>query len=186
VSTTPTSPDAGTRQPALTVRRTGWDVVLGLVLIVVGVVVLGDVVIASVLSILFVGWTMLIGGAVAIVLALLRIGRSGFWIGLVSGALTFVTGLVFVRNPGVTLLALLLVTGAMLILGGLIRIIVSFSEPGQRLVLLVSGALSVVLGVLLLNQWPESALWLLGTLLGIQLVVDGLLLILFGRVRLTR
>jgi uncharacterized membrane protein HdeD (DUF308 family) len=185
VSTAPTAPDAGTRQPTMSVRRTGWDVLLGLLLIVVGVVVLGDVVIASVVSVLFVGWTMLIGGVMTIALALLRIGRGGFWIGLVSGALSFVTGLVFVRNPGVTLLALLLVTGAVLILGGLIRIVVSFTEPGQRLVLLVSGALSVVLGVLLINRWPESALWLLGTLLGIQLVVDGLLLILFGRLRLT-
>jgi membrane protein HdeD len=74
----------------------------------------------------------------------------------------------------------------MLIFGGLIRIVVSFLEPGQRLVLLISGVLSLALGVLLINQWPESALWLLGTLLGIQLVVDGLLLIVLGRLRPTR
>ena len=181
MSTAPTAPST----PALAVRRTGWDVLLGLLLIVVGVVVLGDVVLASVQSVLFVGWTMLLGGAAAVVMALLRIGRGGFWIGLVSGALSFVTGLVFVRNPGVTLLALLLVTGALLLLGGLIRIVVSFSEPEHRLVLLISGVVGVVLGVMLLNRWPESALWLLGTLLGIQLLVDGLLLLLFGRLRLS-
>ncbi|HST65794.1 MAG TPA: DUF308 domain-containing protein [Mycobacteriales bacterium] len=185
MSTAPTAPDAGARQPTMTVRRTGWDVLLGLLLIVTGVVVLGDVVIASVVSILFVGWTMLIGGAAAVLVALFRIGQDGFWIGLFGGAITFVTGLVFVRYPGTTLLTLMLVTGALLILGGLVRVVTAFTEPGQRLMLLISGVLSVVLGVLLLDQWPKSALWLLGTLLGIQLVVDGLLLILFGRLRLT-
>lgn len=169
--------------PQLTRKRTAWDVLLGLLLLVVGVVVLGDVAIASVVSVLFVGWTLLLGGTAAVVLALFRIGRGGFWIGLLSGAVTLVTGLVFVRNPGVTLLALLLVTGALLIAGGLVRIVLAISEPEQRLLLLVSGVVSVVLGLMLLNRWPESALWLLGTLLGIQLVVDGLLLILFGRLR---
>lgn len=186
MSTAPTAPDAQARQPVFTVRRTAWDVLLGLLLIGVGVVILGDVVIASVVSILFVGWTMLLGGAGMIVLALLRIGRGGFWLGLISGALSLVTGFVFVRNPAVTLLTLGLVTGAVLVVTGFVRIAISFTEPGQRLVLLISGVLSLALGVLLINQWPESALWLLGTLLGIQLVVDGLLLIVLGRLRPAR
>jgi membrane protein HdeD len=186
MSSAPTAPDAEARQPVLTVRRTGWDVLLGLLLIAVGVVILGDVVIASVLSVLFVGWTMLIGGAAIVIGSLFRIGEDGLWLGLFGGALTLVTGLVFVRYPGATLLTLMLVTGALLILGGLVRIVTAFSEPGQRLVLLISGALSVILGVLLLDQWPKSALWLLGTLLGIQLVVDGLLLIVLGRLRPAR
>jgi uncharacterized membrane protein HdeD (DUF308 family) len=186
MSSAPTAPDAEARQPVLTVRRTGWDVLLGLLLIVLGVVVLGDVVIASVVSILFVGWTMLIGGAVTIVLALFQIGRGGFWIGFIGGALSLVTGFVFVRNPAATLLTLVLVTGAVLIVTGFVRIVMSFAEPGQRLALLISGILSLALGVLLVNRWPESALWLLGTLLGIQFVVDGLLLIVLGRLRPTR
>jgi uncharacterized membrane protein HdeD (DUF308 family) len=40
-----------------------------------------------------------------------------------------------------------------------------------------------VLGLLILNRWPNSALWLVGTLLGIQLIVDGMVLILVGRLR---
>jgi uncharacterized membrane protein HdeD (DUF308 family) len=166
-------------------KRTGWDVLLGLVLVVTGAVVLGDVVVASVVSVLFVGWTLLLGGAFAVVLALFRIGRGGFWIGLLNGALTLVVGLVFVRNPGVTLLALSLVAGALLVGGGLVRVVLAIREPEHRLLLVLSGVASVVLGLMIVNRWPESALWLLGTLLGIQIVVDGLLLIVLGRPRLT-
>jgi membrane protein HdeD len=191
MSTAPTGPrprDAAgvpAEPPALVMKRTGWDVLLGLLLVATGAFVLGDVAIASVVSVLFVGWTLLVGGVIAVVLALFRMRRGGFWIGLLNGALTLVTGLVFVRNPGVTLLALSLVTGALLIGGGIIRLVLAVQEPDQRLVLAISGVLSVVLGLMVLNRWPESALWLLGTLLGIQIVVDGVLLILLGRPRFT-
>jgi uncharacterized membrane protein HdeD (DUF308 family) len=172
-------------QPPVAMRRTGWDVVLGLLLVVVGAVVLGDVAIASVVSVLFLGWTLIIGGAAAIVLALFRVGRARFWIVLLDGVLSLVTGIVFVRNPKLTLLTLSLVVGALLVAGGIVRIAQAVLERDQRLVLLLSGVVTLVVGVLILNRWPESALWLLGTLLGVQIVVDGLLLMVFGRLRLT-
>ncbi len=40
-------------------KRTGWDIVWGILLIIGGLIVLGDVVIATVVSVLFVGWTTL-------------------------------------------------------------------------------------------------------------------------------
>jgi uncharacterized membrane protein HdeD (DUF308 family) len=180
-----TAAHRGGDEPRLARRRTAWDVGLGLLLVGMGALILGDVAIASVVSVLFVGWTLLIGGAVAIVVALFRIGRGGFWTGLLDGALSLVLGLVFVRNPGVTLLALSLVAGALLIANGVVRIGLTFREREQRFVLLLSGVLSVALGLMILNRWPESALWLLGTLLGVQVVVDGVLLLLLGRLRLT-
>jgi uncharacterized membrane protein HdeD (DUF308 family) len=178
--------DGGSPEPPLVaMKRTGWDVALGVVLVVAGALVLGDVVIASVVSVLFLGWTLLLSGVVMVVLALFRIGKGDFWIGMLSGAISLVVGLVFVRNPGVTLLALSLAAGALLIAGGITRAILALQEPKHRTALLVSGVVSVVLGLMILNRWPESALWLLGTLLGIQLVVDGLILTVLGRPRLT-
>jgi membrane protein HdeD len=167
------------------VRRTLWDVVLGAVFIIAGVIVLGDVVVASVLSVLFIGWTLLISGVIGVLVALVRIGRGGFWIGLLGGALSLVAGLVFVRNPGTTLLALSLAAGALLITGGLVRIVLAVQERDQRVPLAFSGVVGIVLGLMILNRWPDSALWLLGTVLGVQLVVDGLLLIVLGRLRRT-
>ena len=164
---------AARRGRQLTARRSAGDVLLGVVLVVMGAFVLGDVVLAGVVSVLFLGWTLLIGGAIGVGLALLWIGRGGFWVGMISASLSLVAGLVFVRNPGVALLALSLVVGALLMVGGVLRIVAAVQVPEQRLILIVTGVLSLVLGLMMLNNWPVSALWLLGTLLGVVLVVAG-------------
>jgi uncharacterized membrane protein HdeD (DUF308 family) len=164
--------------------RTWWDVLIGGILVGTGVVVLGDVVAASRISVLFLGWTLVIGGAVGIGTSLMLIGRAGFWIGMLGGVLALVAGVVFLRNPDATLLALSLAVGAAMLISGITRLAAAVQHREARLVLLLSGLLSVLLGVLILARWPTSAVWLLGTLLGIQLIVDGTSLILVGRPRL--
>jgi uncharacterized membrane protein HdeD (DUF308 family) len=185
----PTEPGAAGavshRSTPTAMTRSRWDVVLGLVLIVTGAVVLGDVVVASVVSVLFVGWTLLIGGVVGILVALSRIGRGGFWIGMLGGTLALIAGLVFVSNTEVALLALSLAIGASMVTSGIVRLVAAIQHPEARSSLVVSGVLSLGLGLLILNQWPDSALWVLGTFLGVQLVVDGVALLLAGRPRLT-
>jgi membrane protein HdeD len=182
-SSTPASASAGT--PLATMQRTPWDVILGVVLIVTGAFVLGDVVLASVISVLFLGWSLLIGGLLGLAVALVQIRRDGSWIGILGSALAFVAGLVFVRYSGVALLALSLAIGAVMIVAGVTRLVAAAQLPEQRLLLISSGVLGLVLGLMILNRWPSSALWLLGTLLGVHVIVDGVLLILVGRPRLT-
>jgi membrane protein HdeD len=163
--------------------RTWWDVVLGGILVGTGVVVLGDVVVATVISVLFLGWTLVIGGAISIVTSLFRIRRGGFWVGMLGGVLALVAGVVFLRRPGATLLALSLAIGAVMLVSGITRLVAAVQHREARLALLLSGVLSIVLGLFVLGRWPTSALWLVGTLLGIQLIVDGMVLILVGRLR---
>jgi uncharacterized membrane protein HdeD (DUF308 family) len=168
------------RQPAL--RRAAWDV-LGVVLVLTGVVMLADVALATRISLLFLGWTMLIGGAIGAVLAVFRIGRGGFWVAASSAAVAVLAGILFIRVPAFSLLALSLVTGALLLFAGMMRLVTSLEVPEHRGVMITSGVISIVLGLLVLNRWPESALWLLGTLLGIQFLVDGVALLVLGRLR---
>jgi membrane protein HdeD len=164
--------------------HTWKDVVIGGILVGTGVIVLGDVVVASVVSVLFVGWTLVIGGAVGIGASLWRIGHGGFWIGMLGGILALIAGVVFLRNPGAALVALSLAIGAVMLINGITRLAAAVQHPDARLALAFSGVLSLILGILILSQWPTSALWLIGTLLGIQLIVDGATMILIGRPRL--
>jgi len=161
--------------------RTWKDVLIGGILVGTGVVVLGDVVAASVISVLFLGWTLVIGGAVGIGSSLWLIGKGGFWIGMLGGVLALIAGVVFLRNPDATLLALSLAIGAVMLVNGITRLVAAIQHREIRLALALSGVLSLVLGVLILSQWPTSAIWLIGTLLGIQLIVDGATMILIGR-----
>jgi uncharacterized membrane protein HdeD (DUF308 family) len=124
-----------------------------------------------------------IGGVVGMVTSLFLIRRGGFWIGMLGGVLALVAGVVFLRRPGATLLALSLAIGAVMLVSGITRLVAAVQHREARLALVLSGVLSIVLGLLILNRWPTSALWLVGTLLGIQLIVDGVVLILVGRLR---
>ncbi len=57
-------------------RRTRGDIVVGILLLVAGIIVLGNVVLTTVVSVLVLGWTVLVSGLVLSVGTLLRI-RSG-------------------------------------------------------------------------------------------------------------
>ena len=185
-STTP-GPAASTPSPrpgGVALRRTGWDVALGVILVLTGMVVLGDVVLASVISVLFLGWTLVIGGAIGVIMSLRLIGRGRFWIGMFSGVLSLVSGVIFLRNPGAALLALSLAIGSIMLVVGVVRLVAAVQHPEARWVMLLSGLVSLVFGLLILSQWPTSALWLIGTLLGVHLILDGIGLLLVGRPRL--
>ena len=53
-------------------RRTGWDVVLGVVLVLAGLFVLGNAVVATFLSVLLLGWIAIGSGVVTLVGAFVR------------------------------------------------------------------------------------------------------------------
>ncbi|MGJ7441744.1 HdeD family acid-resistance protein [Aquipuribacter sp. MA13-6] len=167
-------------------RRTPWDVVLGLVLVLAGLVVLGNTVVATAFSVAVLGWFTLLTGAVLLVSALFRIGKEGFWSVALGGGLLLVLGIVMLRNPTATALTITLVAGSMFLATGLTRIVVAFSHPQGRVVLLFSGLISVALGVMVLFNLVTATLTLLGVLIGVQAVVEGVTIIALGRLRPVR
>lgn len=162
-------------------RRTGWDVVLGVLLVIGGLVILGDAAFATTVSVLLLGWLLLIVGLLGLVGSLFRIGKGGFWSAALSGGLLTVLGLFFLRNTDVGAVTLTLIAGTIFLAGGIVRIAVSAQEPENRAVLLVGGTISTVLGLIVLLNLFDASLVLLGVLIGIQVLVDGLMLILVGR-----
>lgn len=174
-------------QPALSLSRTrtGWDIVFGALSVLAGVVALGHVAVASLVSVLFLGWTLLLGGVVLILAAIAMWKEATHRWDLAAGVLFVLLGYSFVRNPGVGLLTLTLLAGSLLLLGGMVRIVVAFQPGAPRAVLLLNGVITLLLGGMVLNRWPVSALWFLGTILGVQLILDGITTALVGRVRVT-
>jgi uncharacterized membrane protein HdeD (DUF308 family) len=171
--------------PTLEHRRTRWDIVLGLLLVIAGAVVLAHVAIASLVSILFIGWMLVAGGITLAVTGLLGWNSGRRW-DLAAGALLVVLGVGFLRNPGTGLLVLTLLAGSLLTVGGIIRMVAAFQPGSPRAALLVNGVLTLILGLMVLNRWPVSALWFLGTILGLQLILDGFTTALSGRLRAAR
>jgi uncharacterized membrane protein HdeD (DUF308 family) len=162
-------------------RRTGWDIVMGVLVLVAGLIILGDVVVATVVSVLFIGWMAIIGGGVALVGAAMRIGKAGFWPVALGGALLLAVGLLLVRRPEVGAVTLTLLAGAVFLTGGITRLVAAAESPVGRGMLIFSGAVSTILGLIVFFNIWEASLTLLGILLGIQALTEGITLLLFGR-----
>lgn len=166
-------------------RKTGWDVILGVLLVIAGFIVLGDTVLATVVSVLLLGWLTLVSGILALAAALFRIGRPGFWSAALSGGLLTVLGLMILRNVGVAALTLTLIAGALFLVSGVTRLVVAVENHAHRWVLLLGGLVSTALGLIVLFNIVAATYTLLGILLGVQLLVDGLMIMLIGRAHVT-
>ena len=55
----------------LTPQRTAWDVILGILVVVAGIVLLGNTVVATPISVLFLGWMALTAGIVLVIASLI-------------------------------------------------------------------------------------------------------------------
>nr|WP_301484324.1 DUF308 domain-containing protein [Intrasporangium sp.] len=97
----------------------------------------------------------------------------------------FVIGLFIVRNPVLGAATLTLLAGSLFFASGLTRIVTAVQSSQSRWIVLISGAVSILLGVWVLFNFKAATVSLLGTLLGIQTLVEGMLLIAVGRLRPT-
>jgi uncharacterized membrane protein HdeD (DUF308 family) len=161
--------------------RTPWDLVLGGLLVVVGIVVLAHAATATVVSVLFIGWMALAAGVVAMVVSLFNVGTDGFWTGLLGGGLIAVLGLVMIRNTAAAALTLTLVAGAMFLSTGIVRLVAAFQVEEARVPLVLAGGISTLLGLLILFNLVTATLTLLGVLLGVQLLAEGVAIMVAGR-----
>lgn len=153
----------------------GWIVALGVVYLIVGVIALGSVVLATAASVLLVGVMMVIAGVAEIFNAFQIKTWGKFLLWLVLGALYVFAGFVAFSNPLLTAVVLTLLLGAILIVSGIMRIVLAFSmkEGTPWGWALLSGVITLLLGLIILARWPFSSLYVLGIFLGIDLVIAG-------------
>jgi len=164
-------------------KRTVTDVILGVLLVVVGLIILGDVVIATVVSVRFLGWITLIAGIVEFLGAFARMRAGHFWSTALGGVVLAVLGLLILRHTVAAALALTVVAGALFLASGLVRVAVSFSVPELRWRLLFGGLVSIALGLIVLFNLLTATFTLLGALVGVQALAEGITLVLLGRLR---
>lgn len=164
-------------------RRTPWDVILGILIIIGGFILLGNVVLTTAVSVLLLGWIALLSGVILVVSAFFRIKTGGFWSAALGGAILAVLGLFMLRNPLIGALSLTLMAGSLFLASGLTRVITAGHFKEARWLLVVSGVVSIGLGLWVLFNIGTATLTLLGTLVGIQTLLEGITLIAVGRLR---
>jgi len=148
--------------------------ILGILLIVIGLIALAYALFTTVLSVIFFGWLLLFGGIVQVVSAFTAKERPHFFFHLLGGVLQIIVGFMLAMNPAAAALALTMLLGAFFLAIGAYRIIgASYIRTPNWSWTLASGIVALVFGIMVLAQWPASGLLLIGTLVGIEMIVYG-------------
>jgi uncharacterized membrane protein HdeD (DUF308 family) len=78
------------------------------------------------------------------------------------------------------MLVLTLAFGILFIVEGIFTIVMGFTNRSGRSMswlVVLNGIITLILGILVLNSWPLSALWLIGLYVGISLLLSGISLL---------
>lgn len=161
-------------------RRWGLAVGLGLALLVLGAIAVSISAVASLASMIFLGWLLIVSGIVQGIEAFSH-RRSHFSSGLLLATLYVVVGLVIIANPLAAELAFTLLMIAFFLVAGIFRIVAAAAMPSEnRWSLLASGIVALLLGVLLWSGWPFVAFWIVGLYVGIELMFNGWSVMMLG------
>jgi uncharacterized membrane protein HdeD (DUF308 family) len=167
---------AATTELAPLRAKSGWIVALGVVYVIAGVIALGSVVFATVVTVFVVGLMMVIAGIAEIISAFQIKTWGKFLLWVLLGALYVLAGFVTFENPLLAAALLTLLLGCALLVSGIMRIVLAFSmkEGTPWMWVAVSGAITLLLGLIILAHWPVSSLYILGIFLGIDLIFAGM------------
>ncbi|MCD8504869.1 MAG: DUF308 domain-containing protein [Burkholderiaceae bacterium] len=98
---------------------------------------------------------------------------AALYIGL--GVFVWMAPLAALEGLTIWLAALFLVTGVLRIIAA-----IQNGSGGNMLWPALSGVLTIILGVMILNSWPEGSTWVPGLLLAIELLLQGWALVFIG------
>lgn len=164
-------------------RRAGWIIFGGILLIILGLLAIAGTMTTTILSVLFLGTLLIIGGVVDIIDTF--VSWWGLWKGfilhLLVGILFLALGVFLVRSPLLASISLTLWIGIFYIVLGVFRIFYSLSSNlSQWGWILFSGIIALLLGILILANWPTSGLYIIGLFVGIDLLFWGLAYMMIG------
>lgn len=157
-------------------RKWGWIVALGALFIIGGLFAVFNVLAATLVAIVYIAAAMVVAGIWEIVTAfqIRPWGRALLW-GAV-GALTVFAGFATARFPLLAAVSFTALIGALLMTGGALKLVLAYHlrDLGRWELIALAGALSFLLGLLILAEWPQSGLYVLGLFLGVNLLFEGI------------
>jgi uncharacterized membrane protein HdeD (DUF308 family) len=153
----------------------GWIVALGVVYVITGFVALGSVVLATVATVFVVGVMMIIAGVAEVINAFQHKTWGRFVLWALLGLLYIIAGFLTFENPALAAVLLTLMLGVSLVASGAMRMFLAFSMKRETswVWVMISGVITLLLGLLILARWPINSVYILGLFLGIDLVFAG-------------
>ena len=113
---------------------------------------------------------------------LASIGRI-WWLLLFGGVISLVVGIIVISWPDKTVIVVAVLFAIYLIISGIFEIVRSFASGltgGTRALLLITGVLSVILGIFAIRSAADNAVNLLGIFVGIAFLFRGFASLFMG------
>jgi uncharacterized membrane protein HdeD (DUF308 family) len=161
------------------IARNWWMfALLGVICVVTGIaaIVWPDITLLA-LGIIF-GIYLLIAAIIEIIDAIFG-PPGGRAISAILGIVALIAGVICIRRPGESLLAIVIVAGIFLVAEGVIRIVRAFASTGARWWGIAIGAVDAIVGIVIL-AWPGIGLVTLAVFFAITMLTRGIFAIVIG------
>lgn len=153
----------------------GWYLVLGIAMTVIGMLAIAYSWVATIFSVLYLGSILVALGILEFIKAFKLNLWSNFFLHIFLGVLFVVGGIYLVVYPAINAITLTLLLSIFFIVSGFLKIIFAIATKAlpHRVWLLINGIITTILGIMIWSQWPVSGLWVIGLLVGIDMLFTG-------------
>lgn len=148
---------------------------LSIVLIGIGIAAIAVPFVSTIVAETWIAFILVSAGAAKLVYAFRTREQSGFAWKLLISVLYVATGIMLIANPLSGVVTLTLLLGSFLLTEGVFELILAFRIRPERnwLSVLINGIITLVLGAIVVLQWPGDSPWLLGTAVGASVISTG-------------
>ncbi len=156
-------------------KASGTSLVLSIILIIFGLLAIALPMVSSIGVAIVIGWMVIFAGVAQLVHAFQSTGIGHIVWKVVVALIYLVAGFSLIARPVAGVAGLTLVLGVFLFAEGIADVVAYFAtrKSGNSSWMLLDGIITLVLGFLIWTRWPSSALWVIGTFVGISMVMTG-------------
>ena len=164
--------------------RTLW-LVVGIISILGGIFAFFNPLSATFAAEQLAGFTFLLVGVLQFIALFRAHSTTGKVLAAIGGVLGVLIGIELLQNPLQGILTLTMVVAILFMATGIVRVVVAFGlrKTVAFIPLLISGLISIALAVMIFSGYPQSATYMLGVLLAVELISNGISLIMYSRVQ---
>ncbi|MFZ2842840.1 HdeD family acid-resistance protein [Psychrobacter sp.] len=164
--------------------RTLW-LVVGIISILGGIFAFFNPLSATFAAEQLAGFTFLLVGILQFIALFRAHSTTGKVLAAIGGVLGVLLGIELLQNPLQGILTLTMVVAILFMATGIVRVVVAFGlrKTVAFIPLLISGLISIALAVMIFSGYPQSATYMLGVLLAVELISNGISLIMYSRVQ---
>ncbi len=149
--------------------------IIGVLLIILGLLAILLPFIAGIAVTAFIGWLLLFAGIVHLIYSWHSRKTGGVIWQILIAILYLFVGFYLIFHPARGLVTLTLLLASYFVVEGVIELVLYFRlrRSHRSSWFLWDGLITLLLGILIWAHWPFSSVWVLGTIIGISLLISG-------------